>query len=121
MRSESFTGTSSRRTCFSRATVELKVLDFGVARLIEGAVTATRPGGGIVGTPAFMAPEQVLGKTVDPQSDLYSVGATAFALLSKRYVHDAENAAEMMVVAGSRPAQSLGPRLVRSSRLRSRP
>jgi serine/threonine protein kinase len=84
----------------------LKVLDFGVARLIEGAVTATRPGG-IVGTPAFMAPEQVLGKTVDPQSDLYAVGATAFALLSKRYVHDAENAAEMMVIVGSRPARSL--------------
>jgi eukaryotic-like serine/threonine-protein kinase len=85
---------------------KVKVLDFGVARLIEGAVTATRPGG-IVGTPAFMAPEQVLGKTVDPQSDIYSVGATAFALLSKRYVHDAENAAEMMVIVGSRPARSL--------------
>jgi eukaryotic-like serine/threonine-protein kinase len=85
----------------------LKVLDFGVARLIEGPVTATRPGGGIIGTPAFMAPEQVLGKVVDPQSDLYSVGATAFTLLSKRYVHDAENAGEMMVVVGSRPARSL--------------
>jgi eukaryotic-like serine/threonine-protein kinase len=84
----------------------LKVLDFGVARLIEGPVTATRPGG-IIGTPAFMAPEQVVGKTVDPQSDLYSVGATAFTLLSKRYVHDAENAAEMMVIVGSRPARSL--------------
>jgi eukaryotic-like serine/threonine-protein kinase len=86
---------------------KLKVLDFGVARMIEGPVTATRPGGGIIGTPAFMAPEQVLGKAVDPQSDLYSVGATAFALLSKRYVHDAENASEMMVVVGSRPARSL--------------
>jgi serine/threonine-protein kinase len=85
----------------------VKVLDFGVARLIEGPVTATRPGGGIIGTPAFMAPEQVLGKAVDPQSDLYSVGATAFTLLSKRYVHDAENAAEMMVIVGSRPARSL--------------
>ncbi len=85
----------------------LKVLDFGVARLIEAPVTATRPGGGIIGTPAFMAPEQVLGKAVDPQSDLYAVGATAFTLLSKRYVHDAENAAEMMVIVGSRPARSL--------------
>ncbi len=54
----------------------LKVLDFGVARLIDGPVTATRPGHGIIGTPAFMAPEQVLGKAVDPQSDLYAVGAT---------------------------------------------
>jgi eukaryotic-like serine/threonine-protein kinase len=84
----------------------LKLLDFGIARLIEAPVTATRPGG-IVGTPAFMAPEQVLGKAVDAQSDLYAVGATAFALLSKRYVHEAENAGEMMVIVGSRPARSL--------------
>jgi eukaryotic-like serine/threonine-protein kinase len=49
----------------------------------------------------------VLGKVVDPQSDLYGVGATAFALLSKRYVHEADNAGEMMVVVGSRPARSL--------------
>ena len=84
----------------------LKVLDFGVARMLEGPVTATRPGG-IIGTPAFMAPEQVLDKVVDAQSDLWSVGATAFALLSKRYVHEAESAGEMMVVVGSRPARSL--------------
>ncbi len=86
---------------------QVKVLDFGVARLIEGPVTATRPGG-IIGTPAFMAPEQVLGKEVDQQSDIYAVGATAFALLSKRYVHEAESAGEMMVAVGSRPARSLG-------------
>ncbi|HEX4445701.1 MAG TPA: serine/threonine-protein kinase [Polyangiaceae bacterium] len=85
---------------------QVKVLDFGVARLIEAPVSSTRPGG-IVGTPAFMAPEQVLGKTVDQQSDIYGVGATAFALLSKRYVHDAESAGEMMVIVGSRPARSL--------------
>jgi serine/threonine-protein kinase len=84
----------------------VKLLDFGIARLTDAPVTATRPGG-IVGTPAFMAPEQVLGKTVDAQSDLYAVGATAFALLSKRYVHEADNAGEMMVIVGSRPARSL--------------
>ena len=83
------------------------MLDFGVARMLEGPVTATRPGG-IIGTPAFMAPEQVLDKIVDAQSDLWSVGATAFALLSKRYVHEAESAGEMMVAVGSRPARSLG-------------
>jgi serine/threonine-protein kinase len=84
----------------------VKVLDFGVARLIEAPVTATRPGG-IVGTPAFMAPEQVLGQTVDAQSDLWSAGATAFTLLAKRFVHEAQTAQEMMVMVGSRPARSL--------------
>jgi eukaryotic-like serine/threonine-protein kinase len=84
----------------------LKVLDFGVARMLQGPVTSTRPGG-IIGTPAFMAPEQVLDKIVDAQSDLWSVGATAFTLLSKRYVHEADSAGEMMVIVGSRPARSL--------------
>jgi serine/threonine-protein kinase len=86
----------------------LKVLDFGVARLIERSVSVTHSGG-ILGTPAFMAPEQVLGKMkeVDAQSDLWSVGATAFTLLSGRYVHEAETPEEMMVLTASRPARSL--------------
>jgi eukaryotic-like serine/threonine-protein kinase len=86
----------------------LKVLDFGVARLLEGSVSATRSGG-ILGTPAFMAPEQVLGKTnaVDAQSDVWSIGATAFTLTSGRYVHEAETAEEMMVFTASRPARPL--------------
>jgi serine/threonine protein kinase len=86
----------------------LRVLDFGVARFLDGSITATRSGG-ILGTLAFISPEQVLGKTreVDARSDLWSVGATAFTLLSGRYVHEAETPEEMMVFAGSRPARSL--------------
>jgi eukaryotic-like serine/threonine-protein kinase len=86
----------------------LKVLDFGVARLLERSVSVTRSGG-VLGTPAFMAPEQVLARTkeVDAQSDLWSVGATAFTLLSGRYVHEAETAEEVMVLTASRPARSL--------------
>jgi serine/threonine protein kinase len=84
----------------------VKVLDFGVARLVEAPVTSTRPGG-IVGTPAFMAPEQVLGRTVDAQSDLWSAGATAFTLLARCFVHEAKTAQEMMVMVGSRAARSL--------------
>jgi len=86
----------------------LKVLDFGVARLLEGSATATRSGS-VLGTPAFMAPEQVLGKTreVDAQSDVWSIGATAFTLLSGRFVHEAETSEEMMVFTASKPARSL--------------
>jgi serine/threonine-protein kinase len=86
----------------------LKILDFGVARLLERSVSVTHSGG-VLGTPAFMAPEQVLGKTkeVDAQSDLWSVGATAFSLLSGRCVHDAETAEEMMVFTASQPARPL--------------
>jgi serine/threonine-protein kinase len=88
----------------------LKVLDFGIARLLEGTerFSATRTGA-IIGTPAFMAPEQALGQwaEVDGQSDLWAVGATMFALITGRLVHDAQTMQEMMVRAGSSRATSL--------------
>ena len=86
----------------------LRVLDFGVARVLEGAITETRAGS-VIGTLPYMAPEQILGKNheVDARSDLWSVGATAFALVSGRFVHDAETPEEMMVFTGSRQARSL--------------
>jgi serine/threonine-protein kinase len=88
----------------------LKVLDFGIARMLEGAETmsATRTGA-VIGTPAFMAPEQALGhwSDVDGRSDLWAAGATMFALISGRLVHEAETAQEMMVRAGSTEARSV--------------
>ena len=88
----------------------LKVLDFGIARLIESTElhSATRTGT-MIGTPAFMAPEQALGQwaQVDGQSDLWAVGATMFTLITGYLVHSAETMQEMMVRAGSMEARSL--------------
>jgi serine/threonine-protein kinase len=89
---------------------QVKVLDFGIARLLDPATSqSTTQTGTAIGTPAFMAPEQALGKagTVDGASDVFSVGATMFTLLSGRYVHDGESASELMVYAATRPASSL--------------
>lgn len=52
--------------------------DFGIARLTEGA-TMTMVG---VGTPAYMAPEQVLGETPFPQTDIYSLGVVLYEMLT---------------------------------------
>jgi serine/threonine protein kinase len=86
----------------------LKVLDFGIARLLESTErqSATKTGV-MLGTPAFMAPEQALGHSydVDGQSDLWAVGATMFALMTGKFVHDAETLEEMMVRAGSMQAR----------------
>jgi len=88
----------------------LKVLDFGIARLANAATPqgATRTGR-MLGSPAFMAPEQALGlqRDIDERTDLWSAAATMFTLISGQYVHDAETVEMMLVRAGSRPARSL--------------
>ena len=61
----------------------VKISDFGLARALQqgGALTTTSTA---VGTPAYMAPEQALGKDVGPWTDLYAVGVIAYELLSGR-------------------------------------
>jgi serine/threonine protein kinase len=88
---------------------KVKVLDFGLARPREGSPTETRTGA-VFGTPAFMAPEQALGKTseVDAQSDLWAVGATAFVLLTGRLVHQAETTEETLALAATLSAAPRG-------------
>ena len=88
----------------------LKILDFGIARLRsgDGSVGATQSGV-MMGTPAFMPPEQALGKTseIDARTDLWAIGATIFTLVSGQYVHDAENSSQMLVAAATKPARPL--------------
>jgi serine/threonine-protein kinase len=63
----------------------------------------------MMGTPAFMAPEQALGSTADigPHTDVWAVGATLFTLLTGRFVHDARTNNEALVFAATRPAPKL--------------
>jgi len=59
------------------------VTDFGVARAIDGGSTLTMAGG-VLGTPAYMVPEQARGLRCDERSDVYSLGATLYELLTGR-------------------------------------
>src|SRR5262245_20530890 len=61
-----------------------KVLDFGLAKLRErGAdAPAISSGGQVIGTPYYMAPEQVRGETLDARADVYSLGATLYRVLT---------------------------------------
>lgn len=60
---------------------DIKVADFGLAKDTENLQVMTQTGK-IVGTPAYMSPEQARGEVVDSQSDIFSLGVVAFELLS---------------------------------------
>jgi serine/threonine-protein kinase len=85
----------------------LKVLDFGIARLVSSAHT-TRSGQ-LMGTPEFVAPEQAAGRVreIDARTDLFSVGAMMFALLSGEYLHVAKTSVEHMVFAAATQGRSI--------------
>jgi serine/threonine-protein kinase len=88
----------------------LKVLDFGVARALDGS-SSTRTGS-MLGTPAYMSPEQARGRPseISPRSDIYSTGATLLFLLSGDFLHDGESAQEIMVRAAWTPAPRVSER-----------
>jgi len=57
------------------------ISDFGIAKLSEGA-TGNLTGSGIIGTPAYMSPEQAQGDPIDSRSDVYALGVIAYQMLS---------------------------------------
>jgi len=89
---------------------QIKLLDFGVAKLRETPhAKALTVNGIVIGTPAFMPPEQARGQweQVDERSDLWSMGATMFTLLTGQLVHGHLSPHEALVASVSRPAPSL--------------
>lgn len=95
---------------FIHADGSVKLLDFGIARL--GSLQTSKHDTGphvSLGTPGFMPPEQARGRSadVDAQSDLWALGATLFAVLSGRHVHEADTANEQLLEAMTKPAPAL--------------
>ncbi|RKG58860.1 serine/threonine protein kinase [Corallococcus sp. AB011P] len=60
----------------------VKLVDFGIAKLMESRDKPLTADDMVIGTPEFMAPEQIRGDTVGPATDLYAVGVLMFQLLT---------------------------------------
>ncbi len=87
---------------------EVKVMDFGIARLQSSNLTKS---GLVLGSAHYMAPEQINGQRADHRSDLFSVGAIAFELLAGRKPFEADSlTAVLFKVTHERPPAELLPK-----------
>ena len=73
---------------------DLKITDFGIARLTDSARTRT---GVVLGTPSFMSPEQLQGREVTGRSDLFSLAVTLYQLLTAQLPFRADSMPELML------------------------
>ena len=82
---------------FGRDTDFVKVLDFGLARPVSETADQRLTSPGVrLGSPGFMAPEQVFGLPTDARTDVYAIGCVAFWLLAGRKPFEANSEGELM-------------------------
>ena len=66
----------------------IKLIDFGIAKHLQTNQAVVTQDGAKLGTAIFMSPQQVKGKVLDRRTDIYSIGATLFYLLTGQYPYD---------------------------------
>lgn len=82
----------------------LKITDFGIARLIDIGRTRT---GIVLGTPAFMSPEQLEGKNVNGHTDLFALGVSLYQLLTGHLPFRGASMTKLMFVIANEPHRSV--------------
>ena len=89
-----------------RADGTLKLVDFGIARAAEA--TRLTQAGTILGTAAYLSPEQATGEEVTPAADVYSLGAVLYELLTGRTPYTFESLAELAYRQSHEPIPPIG-------------
>jgi len=85
----------------------VKVLDFGVCKLLAPPGAALTATGDLVGTPQFMAPEQIDGGVSDHRTDIHALGAIVFFLFAGRPPYEAPTLSKLFVTIANQPPPSL--------------
>jgi eukaryotic-like serine/threonine-protein kinase len=83
----------------------LKLTDFGTARLMDDARTRA---GIVLGTPSYMAPEQLEGRNVNGHTDLFALGVTLFQLLTGQLPFRGNSMTDLMFVIANEPHRPIG-------------
>jgi serine/threonine-protein kinase len=92
----------------------VKITDFGIARVDQTARTRT---GILVGSPGYMSPEQLMGKNVDGRSDVFSLGAVLYELVTGRGPFEAEHREDVLALMNNitsrphEPASRVNPKV----------
>lgn len=89
---------------FNPETDELKITDFGIARLTDTSRTKT---GIVLGTPSFMSPEQLEGRTLDGRSDQFALGVSLYQLLCGQLPFRADSMPRLMQKIATEPHSSI--------------
>ena len=94
---------------------QVRLLDFGIAAVQElGATTKLTQVGSVMGTPAYMSPEQAMGRALDARTDLYSTGTILYELLCGDPAFTGENTNQVLhkiIVGEAMPLQQRRPGL----------
>jgi tRNA A-37 threonylcarbamoyl transferase component Bud32 len=85
---------------YNPATEQIKITDFGIARITDSNKTKT---GIILGTPSYMSPEQLAGKSLDGRTDLFSLGVMLYQLLTGVLPFQADSMATLMFKIANEP------------------
>ena len=84
----------------------VKLLDFGLAKVVDGSMDVTQDGE-VLGTPHYMAPEQIRGDGVDGRTDVYACGVLLYELLTHQMPFDGDGAIEIMIAHVEKPVPHL--------------
>ena len=88
----------------------VKVLDFGIAKMVEERGGTVTEAGSIFGTPRYMSPEQGRGDAVDARTDLYSLGVLLFELLTAHHPFEARSTLDYLLKHQVEPPPPMGER-----------